>query len=112
QQRFVADAAHELRTPLTILRGEIQVALRKDREPERYRAVLQSNLEEVIRLSRLVENLLALARADAGLLLAQKEVIDAGALCRECCEKLRPAAERSHVTLRVLAPIDARIHAD
>jgi heavy metal sensor kinase len=112
QQRFVADAAHELRTPLTILRGEIQVALRKEREPERYQAVLQSNLEEVIRLSRLVENLLALARADAGLLLSHREVIDAGALCRQCCEKLRPAAERALVGLRVVAPRDARVHAD
>ncbi len=53
QRRFVTDAAHELRTPLTVLRGEIEVALRRRRDPEDYEATLTSALEEIERLSRL-----------------------------------------------------------
>ena len=62
QKRFAADASHELRTPLTALRGQIEVALRRDRSPEEYVAVLDSALEESERLSRIAEDLLTLTR--------------------------------------------------
>jgi heavy metal sensor kinase len=63
---FSADAAHELRTPLTILKGELEVALRSSSAEDEYRRVLASCLEEVDRLSALVEDLLFLARSDSG----------------------------------------------
>jgi two-component system heavy metal sensor histidine kinase CusS len=62
--RFSADIAHELRTPLNNLRGVAEVALRAPRSDERYREVLGSCLEECARLSRLVDRLLFLARAE------------------------------------------------
>lgn len=65
QEQFAADASHELRSPLTALRGEIEVALRREREPREYREVLESALEEIDRLSRITEELLAAARADS-----------------------------------------------
>jgi len=65
---FSANAAHELRTPLTTMLGEVQVTLRRDRSAEDYRTSLEVVEEEARRLSRLVEMLLALARADAGTL--------------------------------------------
>jgi heavy metal sensor kinase len=65
-RRFAADAAHELRTPLAALRGTTEVALRGDRSPGEYRAVLTSSLEEVERLIRLSEDLLLFSRAQAG----------------------------------------------
>ena len=65
-RRFSADASHELQTPLTILKGEMELALRSARTPEEYRATLESALEEVDRIDRLVEGLLLLARAEAG----------------------------------------------
>ncbi len=65
---FSANAAHELRTPLTAMLGEVQVTLRRDRNPDDYRNALVVVEEEARRLSRLVEMLLALARADAGTL--------------------------------------------
>ncbi len=63
---FSANAAHELRTPLTTMLGEVQVTLRRDRSAEDYRTALQVVEGEARRLTRLVEMLLALARADAG----------------------------------------------
>src|ERR1044071_6954000 len=63
--QFSADLAHELRTPINNLRGEAGVALSQVRTPEQHRRVLESSLEEYARLSRLIDNLLFLARADA-----------------------------------------------
>jgi two-component system heavy metal sensor histidine kinase CusS len=65
---FSANAAHELRTPLTAMLGEVQVTLRRERRPEEYQAALRVVEVEARRLGRLVEMLLALARADAGTL--------------------------------------------
>ena len=64
QEAFAADAAHELKTPLTILKGEIQVALRKPRDAKAYQSLVESNLEEVERLILLVDALLQLSRFD------------------------------------------------
>ena len=63
--RFSADLAHELRTPINNLRGESEVALLRDRSPEDYRQVLESGLEELGRLSRMIDSLLFLARAES-----------------------------------------------
>ena len=65
-RQFSADASHELRTPLTITKGETELALRRPREAEDYRVVLESNLEESERMSRIVDELLFLSRADLG----------------------------------------------
>jgi signal transduction histidine kinase len=65
---FSANAAHELRTPLAGMLGEVQVTLRRERTPAEYQAALHVVEEEVTRLGRLVEMLLALARGDAGTL--------------------------------------------
>lgn len=65
-RQFSADASHELRTPLTITKGETELALRRPRQAEDYRAVLESNLEEIDRMSRIVDELLFLSRADLG----------------------------------------------
>ena len=65
-KRFVADASHELRTPLTILRGELEVLAQEPDTPPEQRERLGSLLEEVERLSQIVERLFALSRLDAG----------------------------------------------
>jgi heavy metal sensor kinase len=65
-RRFTADASHELRTPLTVMKGETELALRRPRPPEDYRVVLESSLEEIDRMTRIVDELLFLARADLG----------------------------------------------
>jgi two-component system heavy metal sensor histidine kinase CusS len=62
--QFSADLAHELRTPIAILRGEAESALTKPRTLEQYREVIESSLEEMQRLSAMIDNLLFLARAE------------------------------------------------
>lgn len=63
--QFSADLAHEIRTPINNLRGEAGVALSQSRTPEEYRRTLESSLEEYARLTRLIDNLLFLARAES-----------------------------------------------
>jgi signal transduction histidine kinase len=65
-RQFTSDASHELRTPLTVMKGETELVLRKPRPLEDYQLVLESNLEEIDRMSRIVEELLFLSRADMG----------------------------------------------
>lgn len=72
-RRFTSDASHELRTPLTAIRSVGEVALQDQRSPAEYRDVIGSMLEEVDRLTRLSESLLALSRADAGHIHLQRE---------------------------------------
>jgi two-component system, OmpR family, heavy metal sensor histidine kinase CusS len=64
--QFTADASHELRTPVTLMRTTAELALRRERDPEQYRTALREIVEETERMSQLIDDLLALARADAG----------------------------------------------
>jgi heavy metal sensor kinase len=103
QRQFTADASHELRTPLTAVKGQVEVALNRPREPDAYREVLQNVNEEVDRLIRLVGSLLTLARADAGQIPLSPETVDVGDLVSAAVEQVRPAAQQRNVEL-VLAP--------
>ena len=76
QRRFTADASHELRGPLTALRGELDLALKRDRSPSEYRAALERCREEVIRLTRMATDLLTLARNEAGLNAQDQAEVD------------------------------------
>ena len=101
QRRFVADASHELRSPLTVLKGDIEVALRRERSPEEYRRALESGREEVDRMSALAENLLTLARTDAGLPPGQLGPVDLEQVARRVVARARGAAEHAGVELRL-----------
>ena len=62
-KQFSSDASHELKTPLTILKGEVEVTLRKERTSPEYQKVLASNLEEINRMAQIVDDLLLLSRS-------------------------------------------------
>lgn len=95
QRRFTADASHELRAPLNVLRGEIDVALKRVRDVEYYQDTLRRCREEVLRMSRLAADLLLLARADAGLPLDTRGEIDLLELSRRIARRYdRLTAER------------------
>jgi two-component system OmpR family sensor kinase len=112
QRRFTADASHELRGPLTALRGEAEVALRRERDPAEYRRVLTSSLQEVERLTRLTEDLLTLARSDAGAMNPRLEITDVAARAEAVVERLIPRAEENAVRLDLVADAAAQALVD
>jgi two-component system OmpR family sensor kinase len=98
QHRFTADASHELRSPLTAMRGELEIALRRERDASEYRRALESTLEEVIRLSSIAEDLLTLARSDSGAMQPKWEEIDLAEIVQRVGKRLRPLfAEKGSV---------------
>jgi signal transduction histidine kinase len=113
QRRFIADASHELRTPLSIMKAEFEVALRGDAVGAEAKPVLQSGLEEIDRMSGMVEDLLTLSRIDA----RQEELrfadVDLAGLARASVDSLRPLAAVSGVRLTVTAPSEPlTVHGD
>jgi heavy metal sensor kinase len=111
-RRFSADASHELQTPLTILKGELEVALRSVRTPEEYRATMESALEEVDRIARLVEGLLLLARAEAGVLRMDRQEVDLEQVLEEVYLRLKPLADSHGIELRLGTIEPLRIQGD
>lgn len=112
QRRFTADASHELRSPLTAMRGEIELALRREREREEYVAVLRSTLEEVVRLSRITEDLLLLARSDSGALTARPEPVEVDGIVCRVVERLERQARGKNVSVAVSASGDTTAEVD
>lgn len=101
QAEFTADASHELRTPLSVVEAEVDLALRRDRTPGEYQAVLERIAAESRRLRRIVEDLLWLARADAGAPGRDgAERADVAATARACVDRFQALAEQRGVTLR------------
>jgi heavy metal sensor kinase len=111
-RRFTADAAHELRAPLALMRTEAEVALSRPRTEEQYRTSLQTVLAEAERLGRLAEQLLMLARADAGALVAQMTKVDLPNLVDETCGRWRYLAARDEVTLVDRLPDEGYVWGD
>jgi len=104
ERRFTADASHELKTPLAVLRGDIEVTLRRPREPEEYERVLRSSLEEIARLTKLTDDLLTLARSDANEAVLELEPVPLGQLATAACEYIAPLAESAGVSLTFDVP--------
>jgi heavy metal sensor kinase len=98
-KQFSTDASHELKTPLTILRGEIEVALLKERVPEEYRAILRSNLEEINRMSRIVDDLLLLSKEDGGELKLLREEIHLPEILDEVIHQMSFLAQTKRIRL-------------
>ncbi len=90
QRRLTADVSHELRSPLTALRGEIEVALRAERNARDYQRVLRSALEEIERLTKMSDDLLLITRAEAGLLRVRRAPTDLSAIVEDTLDVLQP----------------------
>jgi len=84
ERAFTADVAHELRTPLAGLRSTLEVSLSKERAAAAYREAMAKSLAIGQQMQRMVENLLELARADAGQLEVASETVDLIALLKDC----------------------------
>jgi heavy metal sensor kinase len=92
ERRLLSDASHELRTPLSVLRTEVQLALRGERDARELRGALESVGHETERLSRLAEDLLVLARSDQGRLPIRGEPLDAHELLEAAARRAQAAA--------------------
>ncbi|MBF0521610.1 MAG: HAMP domain-containing protein [Candidatus Omnitrophica bacterium] len=112
QERIVQDVSHELRTPLTILKGEMEVALKKARSPEEYQATLTSGLEEINKINHMVENLLLLARFDShqsGLVLKE---IDFESFVQGIIDDMSLFAKQKSIVIHTDLTKDVFIRAD
>jgi heavy metal sensor kinase len=100
-RRFTADASHELRTPLTAIRSVGEVSLQRPGDSKYYRDTIGSMLEETNRLTRLVDSLLTMSRADAGKVQLQRTETVLLDLARESASLLEVLAEEKEQTLDV-----------
>ncbi|MCX7908931.1 MAG: ATP-binding protein [Ignavibacteria bacterium] len=116
-KKFAADASHELRTPLTILQGELEIALHSKKTPEEYEEILVSALEEVGRLSSVVESILELSKAETGQIKINLKVENLSKIAEEVAEDISLIAEQKKIRIEkniepnIFIPLDApRIH--
>ncbi len=111
-RRFTADASHELRTPLTAIRSVGEVALQDERSPAEYGDVIGSMLEEVDRLTRLAESLLALSRADAGHVQLQRQDIALFRLAEEASSVVEVLAEEKRQQIDIAGDANLLVSVD
>jgi signal transduction histidine kinase len=103
QRRFVADAAHELRSPIASLRTQLETA-RESKHPVDWRAVSGDLLDETVRMQQLAEQLLLLARADAGTLEARRAPVDLDDVVDTVVERL-PRDSAVNVDRSAIEPV-------
>jgi heavy metal sensor kinase len=111
-KQFTASISHELRTPLAVLRGEAEVALMEANSTDQYRRVLSSQLEEFEKLSRMINQLLTLARAESGEVAIGHEPVNISNMTRSIAEQLEPVADSKNVTLSWNCDPDVTLRGD
>jgi heavy metal sensor kinase len=103
QRQFLEDLAHELKTPLAAMKGEIEVTSKRVRSPGEYVSALSSNLEEVNRIIRIVDDLLVLARLEHALSAPDLKTVDLAAVAGSAARDLQGLADAKGLELRVSA---------
>jgi len=112
ERAFFSDASHELRTPLTILKAEVELALRTDNPAETLRAALRVAGAETDRLIGLAEDLLLIARSDAGAMELDRQAVPASAVMEIVERRFRVRARESGRTLTVSDGEDPMLDVD
>ena len=100
-RRFTSDASHELRAPLTVLRGEVELALSRPRSAEEYQVALRRCLDEVLRLTRLADDLLTLTRVEGGVAAGRTATVDLGELVQRAVSRQTALARERQVEVTV-----------
>jgi heavy metal sensor kinase len=112
QRQFMADASHELRTPVSVIQTATEVTLERERRDWEYQDALQIIQEQSARLSRTVEDMLVLARADAGGYRLALAALYLEEIVGECVKAASVLANREHVILVAQLESDVLINAD
>jgi heavy metal sensor kinase len=100
---FTADASHELRTPVSLIRSTAEFALMESRDEETYRAALRDNLEEAVRMTGLIEDLLTLARADSGDASLRFATLNVADSLNEAFIQMKPLGTANRIDMRLEA---------
>lgn len=111
-RQFTANASHELRTPLAIMKAGIEVSLSKERDIRGYQQVLANNLEDLGRLSKIIENLFILTQADAGRYELHKQRMNLYPVIAEIAEQLKLIAEPKNIFVSMEKMEEAFIEGD
>jgi len=112
QHEFIQDISHELRTPLTILKGELEVTLKKLRSPEEYEAVLSSSLEEIGKMSRVIEDLLVLARFDNNQVALEIRRVDLEGVLNRVTNDMKILAQQKDIEMSLSRQEDLILDGD
>lgn len=110
--RFSSDIAHELRTPINNFRGEIEVALSRERSNEEYRDILQSSLEEIARITEIIEALLFLAQAENAVNEVDKKKIMLKIELEKIVDFYQASAEEEGISIEIHASDQMKIFAE
>ena len=111
-REFSDNVSHELRIPLSILRGETELGLRRDRSAGDYRKILVSNLEEILRMEKIVERLLFLSKAERGDIPLNRSEIDPEKLIRDIGQSFHVPLTRKNIRFTVRIPDPSPFWAD
>jgi heavy metal sensor kinase len=111
-RRFTADSSHELRTPLAVVRGIGEAAVAERRTPAEYEEAIGSMLEEIDRMSTLVDTLLRLSHGDAGTIRLSREPVDLDQLARDVVASLGILAEERNQKVTVNIASNVTVSAD
>jgi heavy metal sensor kinase len=112
EKQFSTDVSHELRTPLTILQGGTEVGLKWAKEPEEFREILQSNLEEIAKMTEIIEYLLEQSRAEEENFSISGEEIELRELLLDLNQQLKCLAQDKNLALHFDCECPAKVRGD
>jgi signal transduction histidine kinase len=112
EKQFTSDASHELRTPLSVIKGTLEVLIRKPREIPQYEEKIKYCIDETDRITRLINELLLLARYDTGKVLPEKMDVDVRKLILNINERLNPLLTNKNIKIIVNECDDTVVKAD
>jgi signal transduction histidine kinase len=112
QREFIEDLTHELKTPLSVLKGELEVTLKRLRSAQDYEAILHSSLDEVDQIIKISENLLLLARFDSDTMPVERSPLDLAEFIPEILAELDVLARQKDVRLELASRETAVVRGD